>query len=82
MKFPWFGLTDEEIEVVVRDLLGRYGAGAPDEALRLCGVCRALGASKNERLYRIAARRSTLSLASAREAANWRFPDQVVRESS
>ena len=82
MRFPWFGPTDEEIELVARDLLGRYGAGAPDEALRLCGVYRSMGALKIERLYRMAARRSALSLASAREAANWRFPDQVVRESS
>ena len=82
MKFPWIGPTDEEIELVARDLIVRHGEDAPDEALRLCGVCRALGASKIERLYRLAARRGALSLASAREAANWRFPDQVVRESS
>ena len=82
MRFPWFGPTDEEIQRVVRDLIVRHAADAPDEALRLCEAYRSRGAAKNERLYRLAARRTALLLASAREAANWHFPDQIVRGSS
>jgi hypothetical protein len=80
MKMPWFGPTDEEIEAVVRHLIRQHGANAPDEALRICDAYRSLRASRNERLYRLAARRSAVTLARAREAASWRFPDQAMPE--
>ncbi|MGD1036089.1 MAG: hypothetical protein ABR878_02630 [Roseiarcus sp.] len=72
MNFPWFGPTSEEIEVAARVLIVRHGTDAPDEALHLCDVCRSLGAAKNEKLYRLAARKSAILLARAEEVAHWR----------
>ena len=80
MRFPWFGPTRNEIEEVVRDLIAHYGANAPDEALRICEAYRRLGASKNEKLYRMAARRCGISAKRAEELALWRRPAESVRE--
>ncbi len=74
MRLPWFGPSDEEIDAVARHLVRQYGADAPDEALRICQAYRALGASRNQRLYRLAARRSAVSLARLRGAAHGGFP--------
>ena len=56
MNLPWFGPTEEEVDAVIRHLVSQHGADAHDEALRVCKAYRSLGASKNERLYRLAAR--------------------------
>ena len=70
MRFPWLGPTREEIEAVARDLIAHYGANASDEALRICEAYRRLGASKNEKLYRLAARRCG---SRPKEPRKWRF---------
>jgi hypothetical protein len=72
MNLPWFGPTEEEVDAVIRHLVSQHGADAHDEALRVCKAYRSLGASKNERLYRLAARKCAASLTKARGAANWR----------
>ncbi|MGO4870719.1 MAG: hypothetical protein ACLPGW_08930 [Roseiarcus sp.] len=72
MNLPWFGPTREEIDETVRELVTRHGMRAPDEALHLSDAYRSIGATKNERLYRLAARRSAIMLAKAGEVANWR----------
>lgn len=80
MKLPWFGPTGEEIEAVVRELIARHGANAPGEALALCEAFRSIGASKTEKLYRLAARKSAISIARAGEAADWRRSGEAVRD--
>lgn len=72
MKLPWFGPTGAEVDETVRELIARHGANAADEALRICEAYRSMGASKNEKLYRLAARKCAILLARAREAAGWR----------
>jgi hypothetical protein len=80
MRFPWFGPTPEEIEEVVRDLIAHCGANASDEALRICDAYRGLGASKNEKLYRLAARRCGITAKRAEELALWRRPAGAIHE--
>jgi len=75
MYLPWFGPTRptrEEVDGVAHVLIVRHGMEAPDEALHLCDVCRSLGAAKNEKLYRLAARKSAILLARAAELAHER----------
>ncbi len=61
MKLPWFGSTREEIEEVVRELIARHGGNAYDEAIHISDVWRSLGGSRNEKLYRLAARHIELT---------------------
>jgi hypothetical protein len=82
MNLPWFGPTNEEIDAVIRHLVSQHGAAAPDEALRVCEAYRSLGASRNERLYRLAARRCAVSLASAKGAANWRAAARLAHRAN
>jgi hypothetical protein len=80
MKFPWFGPTREEIDEAVCELVTHHGLNASDEALHLSDAFRSLGASKNEKLYRLAARRSAIVLARAGEMANWRRGGEAARD--
>jgi len=80
MRFPWFGPTREEIEEVVRHLVAHYGHSASDAALRTSEAYRRLGASKNENLYRLAARRCRITAKRAEELALWRRPAGAIHE--
>lgn len=72
MNIRWFAPTEDEIEAVALHLVSRHGADAPEEALRLAEAYRSIGASKNARLYRLAARKCAVSLAHGARTANGR----------
>jgi len=82
MNLPWFGPTNEEIDAVIRHLVSQHGADAPGEALRVCEAYRSLGASRNERLYRLAARKCAASLANAKGAENWRAAARLAHRAN
>ena len=52
----WRGARSEEVERARAYLLEHFGDGAADEARRLFGVYRRLGARRSARTYRLAAR--------------------------
>ena len=55
MSFSWFRPSHEEVEILSADLIARYGLEAEGEALHLSEVSLSLGASRNGKLYQLAA---------------------------
>jgi hypothetical protein len=59
----WLGLgpLQEEIESFAHDLIVRHGVLAYEEAIHLSEVARAIGSTRNAKLYRLAAREIEIS---------------------